>query len=215
MNNVKSLTQHITEKLVLNNNTKIRNAREHIYFPTSKAELVSLIKDEVEKNGWECDLNHIDVSQITDMSFLFSEAYKAYGLAKFNGDISKWDVSNVKNMNAMFDFSKFNGDISKWNVYNVTTMEDMFNGAQSFNQPIGDWDVSNVTNMYKMFKNAKSFDQPIGDWDVRNVTNMHSMFQYAYSFNQDLSNWKLKNDCDTTGIFYDCPIEEEYKPKFK
>lgn len=36
--------------------------------------------------------------------------------SEFNGDISKWDVSNVENMNSMFEESSFNGDISKWDV---------------------------------------------------------------------------------------------------
>jgi surface protein len=30
----------------------------------------------------------------------------------FNGDISKWNVSNVTTMKRMFEESKFNGDIS-------------------------------------------------------------------------------------------------------
>jgi surface protein len=30
----------------------------------------------------------------------------------FNGDISKWDVSNVRNMSRMFEESDFNRDIS-------------------------------------------------------------------------------------------------------
>jgi surface protein len=184
---VKSLTQHITEKLVLNNNVKIR---KYNYHPKTKDELIKIIKDEVEKNGWECDLNHIDVSQITDMSSLFSDAYNGYGLAKFNGDISGWDVSSVKDM------------------------RDMFWGTESFNQPIGDWDVSKVTNMEHMFSNAKEFNQPIGDWNVSKVENMCCMFNYAYSFNRDLSKWKIKDNCDIINIFYGCPIKEEYKPKF-
>jgi hypothetical protein len=47
----------------------------------------------------------------------------------FNGDISDWDVSNVKRMNWMFEKSKFtgeNGDISDWDVSNVTHMTEMF-----------------------------------------------------------------------------------------
>ena len=36
-----------------------------------------------------------DVSQITDMSFLFT------GIADFNQDISSWDVSNVSTMEIM------------------------------------------------------------------------------------------------------------------
>ena len=210
---MKSLTQHITEKLVLNSNSKIRK-QEYNYHPKTKDELVEIIKTEVEKNGWECDLNHIDVSQITDMSSLFSEAYAGYGLEKFNGDISEWNVSNVKDMSDMFWFAEsFNSDISKWDVGKVTDMSEMFNGATSFNQPICDWDVSKVTNMSHMFKNAKEFNQPIGDWDVSNVKDMSCMFNYAYSFNRDLSKWKLKANCDIINIFYDCPIKEEFKPK--
>ena len=38
-----------------------------------------------------------------------------YG-SKFNGDISQWDVSNVRDIGYMFFESNFNGDISKWNV---------------------------------------------------------------------------------------------------
>ena len=52
-----------------------------------------------------------------------------YG-SKFNGDISQWDVSNVKDMIYMFDESKFNGDISKWNVSNVEDMECMFSDSK-------------------------------------------------------------------------------------
>ena len=43
-----------------------------------------------------------------------------------NGDISQWDVSNVKNMYCMFHGSKFNRDISQWDVSNVENMNNMF-----------------------------------------------------------------------------------------
>ena len=46
--------------------------------------------------------------------------------SQFNGNISKWDVSNVTDMFYMFYNSLFNGDISKWDVGNVTDMSDMF-----------------------------------------------------------------------------------------
>ena len=221
-------------------NNKIQRYK---YFPKTKRELVQIIKSEVERKGWNCSLNHIDVSQITDMAFLFSGfgVYSlGYDLGKFNGDISRWDVSNVKNMAHMFHYGSFNQHIRDWDVSNVTTMECMFNGARSFNQPIGDWDVSNVKYMPCMFQKAESFNQPIGDWDVSNVVNMHCMFDGAVSFNQpigdwdvsnvitmewmfcgaesfnqDLSNWKLKSICETTAIFDKCPIKEEYKPEIE
>jgi hypothetical protein len=39
-----------------------------------------------------------------------------FGGSKSNGDISGWDVSNVKDITGMFSNSIFNGNISGWNV---------------------------------------------------------------------------------------------------
>ena len=150
---MKTLQNYITEKILINKNTKIG----YIYHPKTKDELKDIIKQRIESEGNECDLNDIDTSNITDMSNLF-----AY--SRFNGDISKWDVSNVTNMDSMFACSKFNNDISNWDVSNVINMEDMFI-ISKFNSDISNWDVSNV---------------------------------------------KFKLD-----IFYNCSIEEKYKPKFK
>ena len=41
------------------------------------------------------------------------------------------------------------------------------------------------------------------------------MFWHCENFNQDISNWNVSNITDMDGIFYDCNIEEKYKPKFK
>lgn len=113
-----------------------------------REELKQLIKAMIDRDGPNCDLNFIDVSQVTDMSELFIDA----PLNEFNGDISQWDVSNVTNMRFMFCFNcNFNGDISKWNVSNVKNMESMFLHAHHFNRDLSQWDVSNVTNMDGMF----------------------------------------------------------------
>ena len=121
---MKSLTQFIQEKLVIK---KSNNLFDHKYFPQTKKELREIIKKRIKDESKEVDLNDIDVSNITDMSNLFS------GL-DFNGDVSEWDVSNVTDMKVMFYKCKsFNQNISNWNVSNVTNMAFMFCNCQSFN----------------------------------------------------------------------------------
>lgn len=80
-----------------------------------KEHLKQLIEQCITKYGNTCDLNHLDVSNVTDMSYLFSHKYSN----QFNGDISKWNTSNVKNMSNMFHSCAFSGDISQWNTSNV------------------------------------------------------------------------------------------------
>ena len=64
--------------------------------------------------------------------------------------------------------SIFNGDISKWNVSKVTTMEAMFQAAVSFNGDISEWDVSNVTVMGGMFQ-TPSITGDISGWNKLSV----------------------------------------------
>ena len=105
--------------------------------------LKSIVETEIEKLGIEADLNHIDVSRVTNMRLMFYNS-------QFNGNISAWDVSNVTNMRFMFSDSQFNGDLSAWNVSNVTNMRFMFYDSQ-FNGDLSKWNVSNVTDMNYMF----------------------------------------------------------------
>ena len=141
---MKSLPQFIQEKLIIKKNKAIN----YKYFPETKKELKAIIKKRIKEEGNEVDLNDIDTSNITDMSSLFEET-------NFNGDISKWNVSNVTNMDEMFNSCiKFNKDISAWDVSNVKTMYSMFYRCVDFNKDISTWDVSNVTDNNYMFNNC-------------------------------------------------------------
>jgi len=134
------------------------------------------------------DISNWDVSNVTDMSGMFS------GASLFNQDIGNWDVSNVTDMSMMFNgrgsYNKpiFNQPIGDWDVSSVTTMDSMFSANLAFNQPIGNWDVSNVTDMSDMFSGAESFNKPIDNWDVSNVTSMDGIFKKS-KFNKVPSSW--------------------------
>ena len=42
----------------------------------NKEQLKDLIKEEIELHGYSCDLNHIDVSAVKDLSYLFFDTIK-------------------------------------------------------------------------------------------------------------------------------------------
>jgi hypothetical protein len=85
---MKSLTTYINEKMVYTKATA--NKIKYNYHPETKEELQKLLKQLIEERENEGDFNDIDTSEITDRSYLF------YRRIKFNGNISKWDVSNVE-----------------------------------------------------------------------------------------------------------------------
>ena len=182
-----SLVSNKSIELVIANSTS-----DDSFTPTTKVELQTAvdawIADESAALATYGDINTWDVSNVTDMSSLFSFE------STFNSDISNWDVSNVTSMYFMFyQASAFNQDISNWDVSSVTDMGNMFAYATSFDQPIGNWNVSSVTGMSTIFYRAQSFNQPLGNWDVSNVTAMGAMFRQASSFNQDISSWNVSN----------------------
>ena len=133
------------------------------------------------------DLSLWDVSNVKDMSYMFSNA------KSFKSDLSNWRVSNVTNMSYMFASAElFNSNLSKWVVSNVTKMTGMFMLAERFNGDISNWDVSNVKNMSFMFRRATSFNGDLSRWNVSNVYivgvagiagRADNMFEGATSYN--------------------------------
>jgi surface protein len=130
--------------------------------------LCELLKQEIELKGFECDLNHIEVGYVTDMSKVFN----LYPF--FNGDISKWNTSKVEDMFGTFSESLFNGDISKWNTSKVLNMKSLF-VESAFNGDISNWDVSRVEDMSYIFCWSK-FNGDISNWTPYALSEMEEMF---------------------------------------
>ena len=190
--NMKKLNQYIKEKLIIN-----KDYRDNTIVIKSFDELRNIIVNRYIKLGPgtkqnPVDFNDIDVSNLD--SFCNNNDIGIFEGTNFKYiDISDWDVSNIKSMRYMFAYCETLesvGNLLKWNVSEVTNMSSMFYGCKSFNQDISNWNVSKVTDMTCMFDRCKSFNQDISGWDVSKV--------------------KFK-----TYIFLNCPIKEEYKPKFK
>ena len=204
---MKQIKNYINEKL------HVTTRSFYTCQPKTTDELQKIIIQRIKDEGPECDLNDIDVSKITDMSYLFNiNRNKIF--KDFNGDISMWDVSNVKSMVGMFtSCNEFNSDISQWDVSNVTNMNNMFSKCKQFNGDLSRWDVSSATNMELMFYECENFNCDISRWDVSKVTNIKFMFEGCKNFRQNIDKWDVSNIRGSINMFYsfnDCPT----KPKW-
>ena len=162
---MKTLNQHIQEKLIINQrfDEKLiinKDYRDNTIVVKSFDELRKIINDRYDKLGPGTEQNPIDFNDI-DVSNLDSFCKNKVGIferTKFEYiDISEWDVSEVTDMTYMFykcDKLKSVGDISSWNVSNVTDMAFMFYDCKNFNQDISGFDISNVKNISGMFNNC-------------------------------------------------------------
>ena len=150
---MKHLNQFITEYIIKKKLDKAIDS-EHKYHPQTKDELIENIKELLDKG--ETDLNCIDTSDITDMSRIFSRIRFDIRKTLGNIDVSKWNVSNVENMEYIFyNYKKFDCDLSNWDVSKVKNMEFMFTNCENFEgKGLENWDVSKVEDMTDMFKNC-------------------------------------------------------------
>lgn len=160
--------------------------------PKTRSALFSVVATAIQKNGFGCSLNHIDVSEVDDFSGLFDDS-------PFHGDISQWDVSNARSMEGMFAKSPFNGDISNWNVARVTDMGHMFYESK-FAGDLSRWDVGSVESMQGMFAQA-AFSGDISLWNTSKVRSMAHMFERHQNFSIDVSKWDVRAVKDFNRMF--------------
>lgn len=152
---------------------------------SSASELKKIIKSRRPK-GNKVDFNDLDVSGITDFSYVF-EDYKYEPL------VETWDVSNAKTMDSMFlNCYNFNCDISKWDVSNLQNASSMFYGCEKFNQDLSRWNVKKLTKAAGMFRLCSSFNSDLSRWDVSNVLDFQYMFERTKVDPAKIEKWASK-----------------------
>ncbi len=89
-----------------------------IIIAENKADLRECIKEALYLQGADCDLNHIDISKVTDLSNLFADCTG-------QPDVSHWEVGHVRDMSGLFVRADYCGDLSAWrpqSLEKATTM---------------------------------------------------------------------------------------------
>ena len=151
------------------------------------------------------DLQYLDTSKVTNMSYMFSSCENLISLAS----IKDWDTSSVIDMHSMFGgcYSLTSLDLSKWDTSNVSDMYGMFGYCSSLKTlDLGKWNTSNVTDMARMFSSCTSLTSlDLSNWNTSNVINMACMFDSCENLTSlDLSGWDVSKVTDTTDMFYNC-----------
>ena len=115
-----------------------------------------------------------------DSSMMFNECYRLTSI-----DLSKFDTSNVTNMEDMFNECPSLTSItfgSSFNTSKVTTMNNMFHECESLTSlDVSGFDTSAVTDMKSMFDyctELRSLD--VSSFDTSKVTDMTNMFFGCY-----------------------------------
>ncbi|EPH61478.1 bacterial surface protein 26-residue PARCEL repeat-containing domain protein, partial [Enterococcus faecium 13.SD.W.09] len=149
-----------------------------------------------------------DVSQVTDMRFMFSQV-RALNIL----DVSSWDTSQVTNMRAMFQNANSlkKIDVSNWDTSQVTDMAFMFTEASDLEEiDVSNWNTSSLLSTQTMFNNVNLEEIDVSNWDTSQVTNMRTMFQNANSLKKiDVSNWDTSQVTDMAFMFTEASDLEE------
>lgn len=148
-----------------------------------RGQLFGLVREAIATHGPYCDLNHLDVSNVQDMTSVFA------GTA-FNGDISRWDTSQVLNMSYLFRDCPFAGDISQWDTRSLCAAENMFTRS-GFNGNISGWNTARLNCTTGMFEESV-FNGNIASWNTRSMHQAARMFAKS-KFNGNLSSWNINN----------------------
>ena len=134
---------------------------------------------------------------------------------EYNYLYTAWDTSSVEYLGSAFANCPFNMDISKWNTSNVTNINYLFIENNYFNQNINTkdifdnngnylytaWDLLKVNKSGWIFHNAYAFNKDISNWNLSNSTLTKNMFFNAVAFNQDIRNWDLNNVTNFDNMF--------------
>lgn len=146
------------------------------------------------------DANNLDVSNVTDGSYIF---YSCASSTEIN--VSQWNTSKIKYFDKMFsncqslafldvnnrdmisgrslsDMFAYSGitdiDLSKWNTENINNLSNLVFSCTKLKQiDLHTWDISSVSTCHWLFRDCSSLEFiNIEGWDTSHVNNMDRMF---------------------------------------
>lgn len=186
-----------------------------------------IVKNEYKRLGNNSDFNHIDVSKCTTFYMLFHSlihSYTEYGktvtINEFDCDVSKWNVSSVRDFSFAFSTTQFNGDLSNWDMSSAYTIDSMFNYCLKFEgKGLENWKdrLSKLTSATYAFQKCPIKGDFLKNWQLPKLKQVQRMFSECKNLYCDLSKWSIKdikNTDDYSQMFYGCiKMSEDLYPQ--
>ena len=209
---MKSLNEYIIEKILINKNSKLNKIKVKTLI-----QLKSIVWERYHNNNSFIDLTDIDISELDDLSDIFTRLNEVEVI-----DISGWDTSNVTSMDDMFrKCAKLKNIIGIENL-DVSKLEDangMFYMCENLVElDLTNWNpisLENMSNMFGYCSNLKIIKN-IENWQLPNIKNVSYMFCNCTKLDVDLSNWDLTKITDSLkeGMVGNSHITKNHLPKF-
>ena len=186
---MKSLSQYIIEKVLINKKSKFINKIK----VETREQLQLIIEERYNNNKSFVDLTDLDISELDDLSYIF------YGLNMEVVDISGWDTSNVITMACMFNrckkLKKIIG-IENLDVSKLENANNMFFCCKNLVElDLTKWNPVSLQYASYMFTQCANLKiiKNIENWQLPNIKDVRSMFSGCTKLDVDLSNWDLTN----------------------
>ena len=209
---MKSLSQYIIEKVLINKKSKFINKIK----VETREQLQLIIEERYNNNKSFVDLIDLDISELDDLSYIF------YGLNMEVVDISGWDTSNVITMTCMFNRCKKLKKIIGIENLDVSKLEDansMFYMCENLVElDLTNWNPKLLQKTRYMFDDCSNLKiiKNIENWQLQNIKNVSYMFCDCTKLDVDLSNWDLthiKDFLKYQGLTANSGITKNHYPK--
>ena len=125
-------------------------------------------------------------------------------------NIDGWDTSKVTDMNNMFYYFSGSIDVSKLDTSSAKDVQSMFSYVNTDNIILTGFSFPKTTNLSRIFDSATGTTLDLSSWDISNITSMGYMFNSAKIKRIDLTGWNTSKVTDMYNMFntYNNPLEE-------
>ena len=144
------------------------------------------------------DFSKIDVSKVTDMSYMFFRS-------NFSSvDLSSWNTKNLKYVGHLFSgaIKPKNINLSSWDVRSLLGADNMFSSAGTEHINLSGWNSSQLTDTSNMFLDTYALQTlNLDGFNTSNVTNMYGMFAMSVVPNLNLSSFDTSKVTNMNSMF--------------